>query len=196
MTVYFANEGLIDLDVIRTMGVNIKTNDNPIGYFGTGLKFAIATLLRTGHSVNLHRGDVRFEFSARRENIRNVNMNESARTLLEKHNAEEADFKPCGSLTDQHVRVLNAGIAVASKIGCDLSLDDVTVTESLGPNTHGLYQPKTGRIYISLAAVDLGENYVASTLYEEWLHKTHKLKDCTRELQTFLFNRLIAMVTK
>ena len=55
MTVYFANAGLIDLDVIRIMGVSVKTKDNPIGYFGTGLKFALSTLLRSGHKVTLLR---------------------------------------------------------------------------------------------------------------------------------------------
>jgi hypothetical protein len=64
MPVYFANAGLIDLDVIRVMGVSVKTNDNPIGYFGTGLKYAIATLLRTGHTVTLKRGGRDHEFSA------------------------------------------------------------------------------------------------------------------------------------
>lgn len=63
MTVYFSNAGLIDLEVVRTMGVSVKTNDNPIGYFGTGLKFAIATLLRTGHSIVLTRGGVEYPFS-------------------------------------------------------------------------------------------------------------------------------------
>lgn len=62
MTIYFSNRGLIDLDVIRTMGVNVKENDNPIGHFGTGLKFAIATLLRTGHKVDLYRGDEKISF--------------------------------------------------------------------------------------------------------------------------------------
>lgn len=62
MTVYFSNKGLIDLDVIRTMGVNVKENENPIGHFGTGLKFAIATLLRTGHKVDLYRGNEKISF--------------------------------------------------------------------------------------------------------------------------------------
>lgn len=62
MTVYFANAGLIDLEVIRTMGVSVKTNNNPIGYFGTGLKFAIATLLRTGHEVTMTRDGEKIPF--------------------------------------------------------------------------------------------------------------------------------------
>lgn len=64
------NPGLIDLDAIRIMGVNVKETDSPIGYFGTGLKFAIATLLRTGHRVTLWRGEERFDFSAQQVEIR------------------------------------------------------------------------------------------------------------------------------
>ena len=70
MTVYFANAGLIDLDVIRVIGVSVKTGDNPIGYFGTGLKFALSTLLRTGHRVELRRGGEVLEFTAREVLVR------------------------------------------------------------------------------------------------------------------------------
>lgn len=71
MTVYFSNKGAIDLDVIRTMGVHVKDTDNPIGHFGTGLKFAIATLLRTGHTVTLYRLGERIEFACVPRVIRN-----------------------------------------------------------------------------------------------------------------------------
>lgn len=70
MTVYFANAGKIDLDVIRVMGVSVKKSDNPIGYFGTGLKFAIATLLRTGHKITLRCDDDVYRITARSQEIR------------------------------------------------------------------------------------------------------------------------------
>lgn len=70
MTVYFANSGLIDLDVVRVMGVSVKTGDNPIGYFGTGLKFALSTLLRTGHKVELRRGGEVLPVMARTATVR------------------------------------------------------------------------------------------------------------------------------
>ena len=54
-TVYFANAEPIDLSAIAVMGVSVKKGTSPIGYFGTGLKFSIATLLRTGHKVSLMR---------------------------------------------------------------------------------------------------------------------------------------------
>jgi hypothetical protein len=72
MTVYFANKGTIDLAAIMTMGVSVKDGDQPIGYFGTGLKFAIATLLRTGHRVVLHRAGDPIEFTAKPTTIRGV----------------------------------------------------------------------------------------------------------------------------
>lgn len=70
MTIFFQNNGAIDLDVIRTMGVSVKTSDNPIGYFGTGLKFAIATLLRTGHKITLDTGGELYEFRTVTKKIR------------------------------------------------------------------------------------------------------------------------------
>lgn len=70
MTIFFQNNGAIDLDVIRTMGVSVKTSENPIGYFGTGLKFAIATLLRTGHKITLDTGGELFEFRTVTKSIR------------------------------------------------------------------------------------------------------------------------------
>jgi hypothetical protein len=57
MSVYFCNPGLIDLAAVRTLGVSVKDNDSAIGYFGTGLKFAIATILRHGGEIKLYRGD-------------------------------------------------------------------------------------------------------------------------------------------
>jgi hypothetical protein len=70
MAIYFSNAGNIELDTIRTMGVSVKENENPIGYFGTGLKYAIATLLRTGHTVSLRTNDETFQFRARPKEIR------------------------------------------------------------------------------------------------------------------------------
>lgn len=83
MPVYFSNPGLIDLDVCRVMGASIKIGENPIGYFGTGLKNAISILLRTGHRVTLTRGEEVYTFSVRQSMIRDkvfdrVYMNDEA----------------------------------------------------------------------------------------------------------------------
>lgn len=70
MTVHFANRGQLDLAVLRTMGVSVKETDSPIGFFGTGLKFAVATLLRTGHRVSIWVGGEERVLSARPQEIR------------------------------------------------------------------------------------------------------------------------------
>ena len=75
MPVFFYNQGHLDLDCVRTMGVNVKDNTSAIGYFGTGLKFAIATLLRTGHQVHLTTGGESYEFTTREVEIRGKTFN-------------------------------------------------------------------------------------------------------------------------
>jgi hypothetical protein len=70
MTIYFCNAEPIDLNAIALMGVSVKVSASPIGFFGTGLKFSIATLLRTGHKVTLIRDGETIPFSVATENIR------------------------------------------------------------------------------------------------------------------------------
>lgn len=52
----FQNDGLIDLRAVTLMGANVKEGPEPIGYFGTGLKYAIATCLRAGCTIDIWRG--------------------------------------------------------------------------------------------------------------------------------------------
>lgn len=66
----FFNKGEIDPRLITTMGVNVKEGDNPIGFFGTGLKYAIACVLRTGGTIEIHSGSTTFKFEKRTEEIR------------------------------------------------------------------------------------------------------------------------------
>jgi len=59
-------DGLIDMRSFTTMGVNAKPRtDAPIGYFGTGLKYAIAVLVRLGATPVVHVGSDRYTFEAR-----------------------------------------------------------------------------------------------------------------------------------
>ena len=69
-TIVFENPGEIDLRSISTFGVSVKEGDNPIGFFGTGLKYAIAVLLRTGHQVTIYAGEQIVEFGKRTECVR------------------------------------------------------------------------------------------------------------------------------
>lgn len=47
----------------RIMGLHAKETDSPIGHFGTGLKYCIAILLRTGHEVTIHNNGKVYRFA-------------------------------------------------------------------------------------------------------------------------------------
>ena len=49
----FVNPGSIDPVMWNVMGVSVKHKDNPIGMFGTGLKYAIAVLLRENRDITI-----------------------------------------------------------------------------------------------------------------------------------------------
>lgn len=68
--IVFQNTGEIDVRSISTFGVSVKETENPIGFFGTGLKYAIAVLLRTGHKVTVHSGKTVVRFGVQREEVR------------------------------------------------------------------------------------------------------------------------------
>lgn len=67
--IVFRNTGLIDLTAVRTLGVSVK-EEGAIGYFGTGLKFAIATILRGGGSISIHRGKSEHHFNSVEQTVR------------------------------------------------------------------------------------------------------------------------------
>lgn len=68
--IVFENAGEIDIDAITTFGVSVKVGENPIGFFGTGLKYAIAVLLRTDHKVSIWSGDRQLRFTTERREVR------------------------------------------------------------------------------------------------------------------------------
>ncbi|WP_091738864.1 hypothetical protein [Phenylobacterium immobile] len=68
--VSLVNPGLIPIEAVTTMGVSAKEGDNPIGFFGTGLKYAIAGLLRTSHTVTIWRGLDRYDFTTEKAQVR------------------------------------------------------------------------------------------------------------------------------
>lgn len=58
----FWNKGVIELDAITALGVSVK-KPGAFGRFGTGLKFAIAAILRAGGKIKIYRGIELLEFS-------------------------------------------------------------------------------------------------------------------------------------
>lgn len=52
----FKNTGTIEPDFIRSFGVSVKNDASCIGFFGTGLKYALAILMREGAKVTIYSG--------------------------------------------------------------------------------------------------------------------------------------------
>lgn len=57
--IYFSNPGLIDLTGLKTFGLTSKAEQSDkIGRFGTGLKYAVAVILRKSGIMTIRRGSV------------------------------------------------------------------------------------------------------------------------------------------
>lgn len=66
----FRNKGVIDPKSITTFGVSSKEGDGAIGFFGTGLKYAISIILRHGGLITIYAGFDKMVFGTRKEKIR------------------------------------------------------------------------------------------------------------------------------
>lgn len=70
MTIIFKNAGEIDPRSITTFGVSSKENASAVGFFGTGLKYAIAILLREGCGITIFAGKRQLTFGTKHDKIR------------------------------------------------------------------------------------------------------------------------------
>lgn len=70
--IIFENDGIMDPRSIVTFGVSAKENDKAIGFFGTGLKYAIAILLREKQKITIISGGVTYNFDTQKVNIRDT----------------------------------------------------------------------------------------------------------------------------
>lgn len=62
-SIIFRTPGTLDMRAFTTMGMSAKpSTDRPIGVFGTGLKYAVAVLVRLGASFQVHAGGHRYWF--------------------------------------------------------------------------------------------------------------------------------------
>jgi len=50
----FENTGILEPEFIKSFGVSVKSDNSCIGFFGTGLKYAIAILIRQGAKVSIY----------------------------------------------------------------------------------------------------------------------------------------------
>jgi len=236
-TIIFKNNGIIDLDFIRSFGVSVKENDNPIGFFGTGLKYAIAILLREKQEVSVFLGKEEYKFSCGEvgERIASAWLGCKEKDLIRialtaaENNFEKklnycdrpeiptAEFievveeivsdgianinasalKKCRDLSDRlkptpcslsivQKAQLDKSLHILDRMGYQINKYPVMVVEDLGNLCMGLAKDNT--IYIAKRCFHMGTKQVVATIFEEYLHLRHKLKDNTYEMQNFLFD--------
>jgi hypothetical protein len=79
----FENIGVMEMEFLRTFGASVKNTENPIGFFGTGLKYAIAVILRNKGSIKIFSGLDEYNFTLEKKILRDqpfeiVTMNSSS----------------------------------------------------------------------------------------------------------------------
>jgi hypothetical protein len=92
--IIFHNPGLMPIDAIRLMGASVKTPGS-FGRFGTGFKYALATVLRGGGEVRIWRGDEELGFSLRAAVIKDQTFEE----VVLVHGKERTEYSGLGFTT-------------------------------------------------------------------------------------------------
>lgn len=96
------------------------------------------------------------------------------------------------TLSKVQLQSLQRAIKFCEGMGFKVSDYPIKITDSLGDGGLGLAHD--GAIYIAERAFEMGgAKQVASTLIEEFLHLRKGWKDCTRELQNYLFEKIVSL---
>ncbi len=120
---------------------------------------------------------------------RSLSINPTAAAVYRKHATSQ--IRPdVIELTNVEKKMLERARAFCASIGFNIGYE-IVVVESLGAGFLGLAQDN--QIYIAHRVFMQGTKAVASTLIEEFVHLKHSLRDCTRELQTYLFDRVVSL---
>lgn len=75
MWMIFENAGEAAIEALTTFGVSAKSGDNPIGFFGTGFKYAAAVILRHGGKMQVQLGEKKYTLGTREAPIRGESFN-------------------------------------------------------------------------------------------------------------------------
>lgn len=92
--VVFETPGLLDVRAFTIMGAHAKPNSpNPIGFFGTGLKYAIAVLVRLGAEPVAWIGRDKFTFSKKSSKFRGADLETIKMTVLREGRTRAASYE-------------------------------------------------------------------------------------------------------
>ena len=136
MPIIHVTPGLLDIRSITTFGLHAKPGSSaPIGKFGTGLKYAIATLLRLGCKIQLFIGETEYEFYTKKDDFRGMEYEQvymkKRKGVLSRWSSIELPF------TTLHGKFWEAWQAFRELHSN--TLDESGSTELTHDNTDGLY---------------------------------------------------------
>lgn len=113
--IIFHNPGHIEPNAFRLMGASVK-NEGSFGRFGTGLKYAVATILRGGGTITVHSGERTFGFVLEATSLKDREFSEVV--LFEKTpDGYGANYQPLG-FTDRLGRDWEPWMVIR-ELGCN-----------------------------------------------------------------------------
>lgn len=121
--------------------------------------------------------------------------NKSAYAVYRHYIGKNEPRKPF-PISAKHQREIDAARALLSRHGFDTTTCNLIVVESLGADRLALAERDTNTIVLAADTIRQGGRLLTSTIFEEYLHLTHGLDDCTRSMQNFLFNLSLDMMER
>lgn len=118
------------------------------------------------------------------------NLNKSLINFASKFRVKDLEKLPAITLSSSETRTINKATSFLKKAGID-NIYPIIFVERLEQGVMG--QAFDNRIYISKRAIESGSKYLASTIYEEYIHLHTGFKDESRNLQTYLFDKVISL---
>lgn len=115
--------------------------------------------------------------------------NASIKSMVERLCPEITEAKSCEP-TALEARTIAKAKAFLAKIDCDTDYP-IVIVEDLGPTVLG--EAKNGTIYLTKELLMKGTKYVAATIMEEHIHLRKGFHDCSREMQNWLFDKIVHM---
>ena len=101
------------------------------------------------------------------------------------HDYEEVTLSPIQQ------RVFNKAVAVCRDLGYDADKYEVLFVQSIGNGILGTAED--GKVFICQNTFEQGTKMVAGTLMEELMHLQDNVRDCSRNMQNLLINRIMTM---
>ena len=120
----------------------------------------------------------------------NIGIPEYARRVLIGTDEKSGNW-PKFELTDVQKIMLERAIEFLFKLNINVAEFPIYAVVGLGQGIMG--RALEGNIYISEIAFQMGTKQVASTLLEEWVHNKYGCDDFDRNMQNWLFDKILSM---